>query len=290
MNAAVVMQTCPDEEQLAAFIDARLDERARLEVIEHLADCGECRDIVMTANEYEASLEQKGGAVVPGGFNRRWLPPLAAAAAVVAVLFGVPSIREAILPVSGMAKLVKVGNDLPQRPMAVRLSGDFAYKTYSNPRGEGNDVPVDADLAETMVKLAAGEAVEKAKEDPTVKNLHAAGVGEILAKNRADAVKTLEEAASKQPSSAEIQNDLAAAYLANGDYERALAAAQKSWAIQQTHAAAWNIAVALDNSGRDAEAIAAWQNYLKLDATSPWADEARGKLQFLQDMRDLQKK
>lgn len=290
MNAAMVMQTCPNEEMLAAFIDARLDDRARLEVIEHLADCGECRDIVMTANEYEASLEQKGGAVVPGRFNRRWLPPLAAAAAVIAVLFGVPSLRQAILPMSGMAKLVKAANDLPERPTSARLSGDFAYKKFSNLRGKSDEVPVDAEVAETMVKLAANEATEKAKDDRTVENLHAAGVGEVLAKNRPDAVKTLEEAASKKPSSAEIQNDLAAAYIANGDYERALAAARKSWSIQQSHAAAWNIALALDNAGRDAEAIAAWQNYLKLDGSSPWADEARGKLQFLQEMRDLQKK
>jgi tetratricopeptide (TPR) repeat protein len=287
MNAAVVMQTCPNEETLAAFIDGRLDERARLEVIEHLADCGDCRDLVMTANEYEASLKAHGGAVVRGRFNGRWIAPLAAAAAVVAVLFGVPSTRQMILdrvwPKSGMEKLVEAANGLPQRTTDARLSGDFVWRDYRPLRGGGEgDTPAVDPLAAWKVDAAAAEITA---DDP-----HEHGVASILTKHADDAVKALETAARANPSSAEIQNDLAAAYIASGKYERALAAAQKSWSIKQSHAAAWNIALALDHGGRYAEAVVTWNNYLKLDPSSPWANEARQKLQSAQEMIDLQKK
>ncbi len=44
--------SCPSEETLAEFIDGRLDPEARRSVVEHLAVCGECRDIVMAADEF----------------------------------------------------------------------------------------------------------------------------------------------------------------------------------------------------------------------------------------------
>lgn len=277
MNAAVLMETCPSEEILAAFIDGRLDEQSRQEVIRHLADCGDCRDVVVTANEYGSSVEMEAPVKVAAGrFGPRVLAPLLAAAAVVAVVFGVPSIRERILPKSGMAKLVDAANALPERPFAARLSGDFAYHEYRPLRGSNEPSGVET----IRVEYAAAESAELAQKRPTARNLHAAGVGSLLTKDRNDAVAALERAAKADPSSAEIQNDLAAAYLARGndddDYARALAAAQKSWAIEQTPAAAWNIALALQYLDRP-EAGAAWRKYLALDESSEWAREAREK-------------
>ncbi len=295
MNAAEIMQICPTEETLAAFLDGSLDEQARLEVIEHLADCGECLDMVMAADEYRSTLEvvepvpipapppisapqpAQPAAVVHGRFGRRVFAPLAAAAALVAVLFGVPSIREAILGGGSlMPELVEAANKLPERPAAARLSGDFAYKRHSTPRGGSED---ESDL---NVQMTAYKAEDRATKNPTPENLHALGVADVLMMNRNDAVSNLERAAKASPGSADILTDLSAAYIARGADELAYATATKAYSIQPTPAAAWNIAMALEHQQKDAEAIAAWQKYLALDPNSEWSAEAK---RYLEDLK-----
>jgi hypothetical protein len=303
MNAAVIMQTCPSEETLAAFLDGRLDEKARLEVIEHLADCGDCRDLVLAADEYRMTQVKSVDApaavaeipvaqpaataeVVRPRFGARVLAPLASAAAIVMVLFSVPSIREGIFGTSGMAELVAAANAQPERTAKARLSGNFAYKEHRNPRGGGEPTEVlSPDLADSKALEAAAKAAERANNAPTAENLHALGVADILLKQRNDAVLVLERAAKASPRSADILNDLAAAYIARGaegDYQRAHDAAMKAWAIKQTPAAAWNIAVSLQYAHKDAQAIAAWQKYLELDPNSEWSAEAKRSLDDLQ--------
>lgn len=276
MNAAVMMQSCPGEETLAAFIDQRLDPASRLEVVKHLAECGDCRDMIVAANEYQSAegVERK---VAAGTFGPRMWVPLAAAAALVGVLFGVPSIRERVLGDREMAKLVEAANALPERTTAARLSGDFEYRGHTVFRNV-DEKPVS--VAALIVEGAAAEAAERAAKNPTADNLHEAGVGSILAKKADDAVKDLERAVQQNPSSANIRNDLAAAYIARGrddDYDLALATAKKAFAIQETPAAAWNIALALEYQHRDAEASAAWKRYLELDPNSEWASEVKTK-------------
>jgi cytochrome c-type biogenesis protein CcmH/NrfG len=284
MNAAVLMETCPSEETLAAFLDGRLTGQARLEVVEHLADCGECRDIVMAADEYRrmpVADENSSTADLPkvaaGRFGSRVFAPLVAAAAIVAVLFGVPSIRERIFGPDGMEELVKAADALPKRPMAARLSGNFAYREHSAPRGP----EATTEEAAVWVELAAANSEERARKAPTAENLHELGVANVLMKSRTEAVKVLKQAAEASPTSADILTDLAAAYIANGDYQRAYDAATKAWSIEPTPAAAWNIALSLEDDGKYAEAIAAWQQYLKLDPNSEWSTEAKRRLNDL---------
>ncbi len=293
MSAAVIMQTCPSEETLAAFIDGRLDERTRQQVIEHLASCGECRDVVVTANEYSSSVEASrgGGEVVPGNFRKRVLPALIAAAAAIAIVVGVPSIREKLRG-DPMVELVEQGNHLRKRPTAGRLSGMFVYKKYERMRGgPGETARVEITPEETQVELATWNAIQRAQDQPTVANLHAAGVGRLfLGRTELDAaVSNLENAAAKAtPPSAAILNDLATAYIARGDkgdYERARAAAIRAWNLERLPAAAWNIATALHEEGRDAQAIAAYQRYLKIDPNSDWAAEAKYKIETLQTLQ-----
>jgi hypothetical protein len=54
------VQTCPSEETNAAFLDGRLDEEARRQVVEHLADCGECRDMAVAVDEFRNSAARQG--------------------------------------------------------------------------------------------------------------------------------------------------------------------------------------------------------------------------------------
>ena len=267
MNAAAMMQSCPDPETLSAFIDQRLDPQSRLDVVNHLADCDDCREIVVMANEYSVENEVEGGKVVRG----RWTVPLTAAAALVVVALGVTPIREQLFGRSAMPALIAAANNLPKRTTEARLSGDFAYKEHSVPRG-GEENP------EHAVELAALRAEERAAKNPNRANLHAAGVGLLLKKQSGEAVETLRRAAKDGTPSADLLNDLAAAYLARGrkgDAELALDAANRAWTLEQKPAAIWNRALALEVLERDQDAIAAWHEYLEVDPDSDWSKEVR---------------
>ena len=279
MNAAAMMEHCPDAETLAAYSDGMLDAQLRLDVTRHLADCGLCQDVLIDLDAAKHELAEGSGNVVRGRWGRR-VVPLAAAAAVVVVLFGV-TIRERLLDRRSMPALVEAANALSERPAAARLSGEFVYKIHRTYRSGGKGDPKPA------VLLAASYAAERAEKSPTAANLHAAGVGHILTEeDHRAAVAALEGAVRANPESAAILTDLAAAYIARGqtgDYERARNAADKSLAIERTPAAVWNRAVALELLD-DPRARDAWQQYLALDPSSPWADEARTK--HLSQLRD----
>jgi hypothetical protein len=57
MTTPMLMTEHPTEELLAAFVDDRLDSATRKPVTEHLASCGECREIVLMSTEYQVEEE-----------------------------------------------------------------------------------------------------------------------------------------------------------------------------------------------------------------------------------------
>jgi tetratricopeptide (TPR) repeat protein len=279
MNAAMTMETCPDVETLAAFSDGALDEKTRLEVLQHIADCGQCQDDLVELDAAKRELKLEPANVRRGSFGR-WIAPLAAAAAVVVVLFGVPSIRERLFGTNGMAELVEAGNSLSERTTAARLTGDFAHKEYRAMRGLGED----SNLTDYRLAAAVANASERVERNPSVANLHAYGVASILTKDRDKAVSALQRAVNAGTPSAALLTDLSAAYIARGrqgDAEAALNAANKAWTLEQTPVAAWNRAIALESLERDEDAVAAWHEYRRLDATSAWSEEAMSHLQRL---------
>ena len=93
----------PDPDLLAAFTDRALGKAERVQVLEHLARCGNCRDIVSLATpELEA-----GGIVTPALRSSGWLRGpilrwggLAASVAVVTVAVTVPRLSRHSSPVS----------------------------------------------------------------------------------------------------------------------------------------------------------------------------------------------
>ena len=60
----------PTDETLAAYIDGRLDEETRKRVVEHMAECPECFEVVMAGRESGTSIERASGAIA--GHNR-WI-------------------------------------------------------------------------------------------------------------------------------------------------------------------------------------------------------------------------
>ena len=85
---------CPDEQQIAGYVDGGLDEVAREQVELHLADCGRCLALVrLLCRERDAEAIEpvthevvtRAPTVLPKGPQRRWepVPQWAAAAALV---------------------------------------------------------------------------------------------------------------------------------------------------------------------------------------------------------------
>lgn len=131
---------------------------------------------------------------------------------------------------------------------------------------------------------AAARARERCDQAPTAANLQAFGVAALHAASLDAAVQALEDAAVADPSSAAIQADLAAAYLARGgtpgraiDLPRALGAADRARRLNpRLPDAAFNYAVALEHLRLRREAARAWDVYLSTFGDEPgWGPEAR---------------
>jgi len=58
----VRVNTCADSETIAALLDGRLRKSTRCHAIAHLADCCECRDLIVAAAELRVVAERNSGA------------------------------------------------------------------------------------------------------------------------------------------------------------------------------------------------------------------------------------
>jgi CHAT domain-containing protein len=299
MTAPTTMSNCPTEETLAAFVDGRLDADARERVIAHLADCAECRDVVLTASEF-SELEQTELSATRQHLDRTswskrprsFAVPLAIAAsllvAVSAVLLWWSSSRSA----DSMSELLQAGNALEQRSLEGRLSDGFAYRPLEPILRSGETE--ETDLA---IQIAVRRAQDAAKISPSTERLHAAAIGQLLLAKPDRAVQMLESLLNAETKESDVAkalnksrdvrllNSLSVAYLAQQRASRnpraallASEAAQRSWLIEQTPEAAWNRAVAIEKLYLWKAAAAAWGDYLRLDPDSEWAVEARSRL------------
>lgn len=274
------MTNCPEVQDLAAFYEGNLSEPERLRILEHIADCGGCLDILDGLRAAETDNMLTEDVVVHARFGKRrtWLPSIAAAAALV-VVFGAV-FRERLFPGDPMRDVIEAGNQVSERPVDGRLSGDFVYKRASTMRG-GVSSTEELPLDDYAVDIAAPKIAERAERNPTAKNLHASGVLHLFREDRVQAIADLNRAAKTNPNDAAVLTDLSAAYYANGDYQNAERTARRAVALERTPVTLWNLALALEQVKREREAIAVWQEYLKLDPSSEWSVEAKGKLDTL---------
>ncbi len=271
---------CPSDETLAAFIDGRMSASAREDVVEHLSECGLCRDVVHSAVDFQAEPADQGDGEerVPevarpafGGRRIARAAALLAAAAALVVVFGGP-LRERIFGGDGMSALVEASRAVSVRPGEGRLSADFDYK-QPKPRFRGGE----SEETELWRVMAEAAELEQARRP----DLHALAVAHLYLGREDEAIeglrRAMQEAGNAEKRNA-IANDLAAALIARratGDAEAALALAEGAWRTAKTPAVAWNRAAALQALDRDADAIRAWNEYLQLDPSSPWAAEAK---------------
>jgi tetratricopeptide (TPR) repeat protein len=288
------MHDCPNDETLAAFIDGHLEGAARDAVIEHLVTCDECRSICQGAWEYQASQPAEGGKILRPHF-RDWRPYAAAAAAAVMVLVVGGVVAEPKIQERRDAKrAIATVNKTRERPIDGRLFGENAYREYPDAtRGvdtDDPDKPIPPPDPAQMELLGIADDLD-IEHHRTARNLHTLGIaqlelatGEHRREYLDDAIANLDEAASKAPDDVPLLNDRAAAYAARGNYnrpadvEKAIDLAERAWKLEHTPEIAWNRAIALQLRPKGtAAAIAAWDDYLKLDSSSGWAKKAKEK-------------
>jgi len=241
-----------------------------------------------------------GVAASPNGSHRSsqkaWLAvAVLAVAAAFSIVFLVTPVRDFVFPRhdSGLEALAKAAPD--QRMIAGRIAG-FPYQPMVHvTRGENGDPMKDP--ANAALLTAAASVQRSAAGNHSAANLHAVGVANLLLGHTEVAIETLHEAllaetgrhrvpeAIDDSNDAPLLNDLSAALSSRKAVhakmdEEALRCAERAWRIGKSPEAAWNSAIAtetLHGIGSDA-ARSAWQRYLAIDAASPWADEARKRL------------
>lgn len=265
---------CPTDETLAAFVEGGVDATTRLEVLAHIEHCSECMAAVLSAN---AHLAEARAAAQPQKSRSAWW--LAVAAVVLIALVAVPLLRRRADPLERLVALAPRS----ARVVEPRLSGGFAWAPYRGPMRSGDAA---ADARRLKLGGVAGDAIEAAADDESNDAQHAAGIAMVLIDRPAEGMERLRVVAERSPQDARAWNDLAAARTAAAvQLERpsllpeALAAADRAVRIDPRSAEAlFNRALILEHLGVTGEARAAWERYLAVDATSPWAVEARQRL------------
>jgi CHAT domain-containing protein len=169
---------------------------------------------------------------------------------------------------------------LETRPAGGRLSWDLRYIPYPGASHGDPSRVFDSrpQLHRAMVALAV--SVEKRG---SARELHALGIGYLLRGNVTRAVATLRRVAALAPHDAGPVNDLALAYLSlahdaddPGALLDALEAVDRAVAIAPRSAPAlFNRALILQDLGLSSLAQSAWREFLSIDPSSPWAQEAQ---------------
>jgi tetratricopeptide (TPR) repeat protein len=287
---------CPDSALLAAFLDGALAEYERTAVVTHLAECAQCRAVALTVVEFREveSLDEiwhvdERREDAPRAATRvaRWswrktrAPSLLAAAAVIAaVAASLPFVNFSRPARPTVPSLVDAAGG--QRLTDARLTGGFSFSQRRDPS-------LTTPKEDARLISAAAVIRESYASNYDAPARRAVGVAALLVGDLDDAVSSLSIAALAAPDDAGAANDLAAAYYERALRERrsedlpaALDAAERAVQLEPELAEAWfNRALAIAAMGFREEARDAWRAYQQRDSTSPWAAEARQRVQEL---------
>ncbi|MDP3717067.1 MAG: CHAT domain-containing protein [Acidobacteriota bacterium] len=278
---------CPEPEVLAAYVDRGLSLAERARVDRHLASCPQCLALVAGVVRTVADVPESTPHAEPAveiasraATRRTLVGVLAAAAAVVTVLFTPSLVRPWLDRDTGLVNLVGVSE---QRSVLGRLTGGFPHAPLGAPSAGGQG----GRAAETdRILLTAAKIRESFGERETPSRLNDLGRSQLLAGQFDAAADALLAASREQPANARYLNDVATVQLERArlglrpdDLPRALASADRARRIDPSLTEAWfNRALAMTALSLTADAKRAWADYLERDADSPWADEARARL------------
>lgn len=256
----------PPSEVLAAFVDARLPRPQVVPLTEHLAECAECRFVVESAAE--ALDEVK---VYPRKALVGWLS--------VAAMVGVGYLLTPIVQTTWYMHALTATSQGATRIIEPRVTGGFAYAP--KPRTmRGASTAEDQNPDQMIFQGAAGDVLDAAKRNRTAAGAHARGIAYLMSKEPPQAIDELTSATKRSPNDAKAWSDLAAAQILAGNYTAAHAAAERALQIDpKLDEARFNRALATYDLKPEAS-IPEWNDYLKHDPKSPWAEEAKEKLRF----------
>lgn len=278
---------CPDANVLAAYVDRQLGDAVVAEVEAHLASCVECAELLAEALSVgEIVAPRLPFHAEPAEETGRWMRRVVRGGAVAAAL-----VAALVLPqVTGPRRDDKLA-DLAvaagvRWPVEGRLTGGIPHSSLNAPLAGGQGGAVGDPV---RVQLVAGKIREDLDARGTPEQLHSFGLSQLLLGHLEAASVALTAAAREQPLNAAYQSDAAAFYLERAragrrpdDLPRALAAAERArLADPSMLEGVFNRALALERLSLSAQARQAWTEYLKRDASSPWAAEARSHLEAL---------
>jgi hypothetical protein len=254
----------PPAEDLGRFVEGTLDAPGRDAIVAHIADCDECRTVVVDAAEFVEPV------VVHS--QRKWW--MAAAAAIAMGLGGTIAWQALLKP---LTPVIEASSSLHSRSVDGRLTG-FTYVERHVPRGSESEAPEDNDELRLDGKIAS--VLQLRRSDP--KTIHAKGVALLVmpkanAQDRDKAVALLQSAVTKDPNNVAFLSDLAVALVATADAAKLKLAVEVCDRALQINSRApevlFNRAKALELLGQDREAITAYDRFLAIDASSGWAKE-----------------
>ncbi|HMB28235.1 MAG TPA: tetratricopeptide repeat protein, partial [Blastocatellia bacterium] len=255
-----------------------------------------------------------------GQFNRigqvRWKIAVYAAL-VVGLGLGIWSLRQGYRKTEVDARLEKgmvaLNQAYHERRLVKARITELQYAPFRETRGgpdadgeqAGIDLParrrafdlLDDAVRENQTAGATGEAGAVGSPGAAAAAHHAMGRFHLARKNFDDAIAEFEAALKTAPDDARIQSDLGAALMEKSDLE-ALGKSGRDPRTLDRSLEHLNRAIELDSSlleplfdrallrqnlGQLFQAKEDWDNYLKKDATSPWAEEARRNLKLIEE-------
>lgn len=273
---------------MAAFLDGKVEGAERAAVERHLASCSSCYEIFLETSRTEAELEGTDAISAVRG-TAWWRHPIAwvaAAAAIVAAVVGLGRLGgpddEAA---EQLTRLLAISRD--HRITEARLSDVSAWAPAPSPTRGGT-----TDVVPLEIQRIGSELDALAHSNRSATTLRSVAIS-LIARGRVDdAIEALSDALAISPGDEGVAIDLSASLLERArltgstsmaDAERALGYVDAVLGRRPDLATAvFNRALALEALGRRQPAAEAWRQYLMLDSTGPWADEARSRLARLQ--------
>jgi hypothetical protein len=289
----------PEAEDLGRFVEGTLEDPERAAIVDHLADCDDCRILVVDAAEFVEPV------VVHS--ERRWWMATAAAIAIAVIGGGIFFRHVQRNQRDPLEAMIEASANV--RSVEARLSG-FPHVTRRTMRGA-----VEPDSATLQLRAAAYDVLERRGDDPRMQ--HAKGIAQLIVargkfaerseqladattdeqKNAIEAARRdfvveqnfaialLQSAAVRVPNKASYQSDLAAALIETheaANLDRAVKACDQALKIDpRSQDALFNRAIALRALSDPNKAIAAFKLYLTVDSSSPWAEEAKQNIETL---------
>ena len=167
---ATSKESCPTDEELAAYIDGKLGRADRKRITEHLASCEDCYAIYMGALRFQLESEPADDAAAAAARNvlpfpsRDQIQGLWRLAAVAAGLLIVAGAGGGYYFAGPLPKLVTSVVTAPVRGNPAATGGLWLGPTYRGGGGEGEEAPLDpasfqmgVQLVNLQVSLEAGQ-------------------------------------------------------------------------------------------------------------------------------------